>query len=384
MIAWMSLRVLTLNVWALPVGLARHTRGRLEAIARSLPGLDADLVALQEVWTARARAKLAQAGERAGLAHSWHLARSFGGSGLMLLSRWPILRPRFTAFEARGWPERIWHADWYGGKGFVVADVETSEGRLAIIDTHLHAGYAEADEYAGLRIAQVTQLAETTRTLGRSWVALGDFNMAAGPDGHALVTELLGARDAAALTGVPEPTVLSDSPYRPPGSPDGRLDLILLGPGVAVDACRRVLEGPLRIDGEPAAHSDHAGVLADVRVETEAPAPGPPAASAVGHARQLLDRGEALAHRRRRHARAGAAAALVGAAAGLAVQRRLTRRRALGVLLMGGTTLASIAAGASGWLAEDAIPDELDALAEARERLMRMLPGDAPASVRQP
>ena len=60
------LRVVTLNVWALPLGAARDVSARMAAIGSRLSELAADVVALQEVWTLEARDSLLSAGRRAG------------------------------------------------------------------------------------------------------------------------------------------------------------------------------------------------------------------------------------------------------------------------------------------------------------------------------
>ena len=84
-------RILTFNTWALPAGISRQTEPRLHALIQRLPELDADVIALQEVWTASARAILREGALASGYPHSWHREAAFGGSGLMLLSRQPLI-----------------------------------------------------------------------------------------------------------------------------------------------------------------------------------------------------------------------------------------------------------------------------------------------------
>ena len=133
----MQIRVLTLNVWALPLGIARHNQERMRAIGRKLRALDAHVVALQEVWTTEARDQLRQAAEAAGYSEIWHRRPAFGGSGLMVMSRLPARDIRFVPFELEGLPQRPHHADYYGGKGFVELTLETPGGPLILINTHL-------------------------------------------------------------------------------------------------------------------------------------------------------------------------------------------------------------------------------------------------------
>ena len=81
----MRLRVATLNVWALPFGMARHSAARMQAIGSALPGLDVDVVAFQEVWTEEARRSLVEAGARAGLTEHWSNRGELAGGGLLAL-----------------------------------------------------------------------------------------------------------------------------------------------------------------------------------------------------------------------------------------------------------------------------------------------------------
>ena len=61
----MRLRVATLNVWGLPEPISRDLAPRMEAIGDRLPGLDLDVVAFQEAWTASAPRSQLASGRRA-------------------------------------------------------------------------------------------------------------------------------------------------------------------------------------------------------------------------------------------------------------------------------------------------------------------------------
>jgi endonuclease/exonuclease/phosphatase family metal-dependent hydrolase len=54
----MRLTLATLNIWGLPQSFSRHLNERMDAIATQLIELDADVVALQEVWLGAARERL--------------------------------------------------------------------------------------------------------------------------------------------------------------------------------------------------------------------------------------------------------------------------------------------------------------------------------------
>ena len=88
----MRLRVLTLNVWGLPPGLARHREIRMRAIgerfiASAEDDSSPDVIALQEVWTRGARQILVAAGRRAGYNSLWHREAAFGGRSCAPTSR---------------------------------------------------------------------------------------------------------------------------------------------------------------------------------------------------------------------------------------------------------------------------------------------------------
>lgn len=287
----MSLRVLTLNVWALPFGLARHTSERMAAIAARLVALDADVVALQEVWTPSARETLLRAGRQSGHVHVWHRPQRFGGSGLLLLSRRPLRSAEFVAYSAAGLPQRVQHADYWGGKGFVVAEIDTPTGPVVLVSTHLHAGYVEpglTDEYVGVRTAQIVELARHLADIEAPVVLVGDLNCRDDEPEYQILLGLTGLRDAATDTGDPLPTVLAGSPYRAVGAAPQRIDYVLVRPGadrrVTVRGVDRVLDEPLAEEGAPHACSDHTGLRATLDFEA---APGTAAPAHRGAARRL-------------------------------------------------------------------------------------------------
>ena len=159
------MRVLTLNVWALAEPLARDNRARMRAIGAALHRLQLDVAAFQELWTRSAREQIIAAGHRAGLVHAWQPEATWRGSGLTVLSRNPILAPRFHAFQQAGVAERIHQADYLGRKGFVECVIDTPEGPIGLVDTHLQADYAPRDRspYVPHRTAQVVQIASALR-----------------------------------------------------------------------------------------------------------------------------------------------------------------------------------------------------------------------------
>ncbi len=395
----MRLRVLTLNVWGLPFGLTRHHDARMRAIGEAFAGSGAHVIALQEVWTQGARTLLGAAGRRAGYTAIWHREAAFGGSGLMVLSRLPISRPRFTAYRLAGLPQRPQQADFYGGKGFVSLELATDPGPVTFIDTHLQAGYSEptgSDENSGIRAGQAVQLACYIRDLQTPVLATGDFNTGEGADAYKILGGIGGLGDLAVELNRREPTCLSPHPYRPAQARESRIDLIFARSGrdtrVRAIALERTYDRALEFAGEPGAYSDHAGLLGEVelipRPAGEPPFAWPaPSAAALEHAEFQLHLGEEAARRRRRRemGQAGGllgAGLLVGGSAWKAVERRrgFLARLALGVGGLG--FVAGLAGGAgSQWVTAN----ELAGFAELREILARLRPAQGePVRLRTP
>lgn len=335
----MQLRVLTLNVWGLPLGIARHSAARMRAIGQALGPLEADVIALQEVWTTEAREQLRQAAQAAGYSEIWHRRAAFGGSGLMVISRLPVRDVHFTPFQLEGLPQRPQHADYYGGKGFVALTLETPGGPVVVINTHLHAGYNpphEPDEYEGIRAAQAIQMAASVRSLRDPVIALGDFNSDEEEPARHILLGLSGLKDVANELDQRQPTILRGNPYRGPGAGDARIDLILSRRGENTElsplAVSRVLDETLSMDGEPGSFSDHAGVMADFQLRPHAGTetlPGPPEPKALALARKQMELGLRISRERKtREARyAGGGIALSAAIGAGAWQAKRSRRQ---------------------------------------------------------
>jgi hypothetical protein len=120
------------------------------------------------------------------------------GTGLLLLSRFPILETFYDRYHVNGFPWALHHCDYLGSKGISFARLElppqfSSASEPAIMTlyaTHLHAEYNDnyhdrangnQDEYHAHRVAQGLQMAQFARLTSESdprqlHVMCGDFN----------------------------------------------------------------------------------------------------------------------------------------------------------------------------------------------------------------
>lgn len=138
-----TVKVITLNCWGLLFPASRDRRERVAGIGRALmewsmaaidPSSSAvstststsssasspppDVVCLQEVWSAGDARSIAEAAALGGrLVHSHHFRNGVFGSGLLTLSRFPILQASFGAFAAAGDPLAVLQGDGVAGKG---------------------------------------------------------------------------------------------------------------------------------------------------------------------------------------------------------------------------------------------------------------------------
>lgn len=377
----MRIRVATLNVWALPPPFGEHVSERMAAIGRHIRDFEADLVSLQEVWTTSARETLIAAGQTAGMAHSWHNEASLGGSGLLVLSRFPIDSAQFERYSLRGLPEEV-GGDFYGGKGFVRLLIGTANGPIALLNTHLQARYPKRvqHEYLALRTGQIVQLAVGTLHLEIPVIATGDFNFNETDSGHRVLTGLTGFRDLAAESNQRQPTVYRQNAYRRGRSkPDKRIDYVFARNGsahaVRTRWIRRIFDQAVEIDGRPASYSNHAGLLADLEIIPElGSGPGLPNADAVALARTLLAQGRDEARIRQQGQRSWATVGVAGAVAARAGVRGLstTRRRFLRQALRGSALLSLTPAVGLSILSEFFVPDELRAFDDLTAKLARV------------
>ncbi|MFT5443604.1 MAG: endonuclease/exonuclease/phosphatase family metal-dependent hydrolase [Myxococcota bacterium] len=389
----MRIKVATLNVWALPEPFAPDVLSRMTAIGERLATLPADVVAFQEVWTGAARDILLDHGTRAGFTHHWYLDDAIGGSGLLVLSRLPILESDFEHFALSGYPEQLDNGEFLSGKGFARLRLQGADGPFTLINTHLHARYRKraTHQFAPHRIGQIIQLASHVRNADEPLVLVGDLNFGEGSPEYQVLTGITGMRDCAAELDNRFATVLCKNPYRAMKRnprPDKRIDYVFVLDGASKALRARTLERVFghaaEDDGEAFAYSNHAGLLAEVEAHAGAPV-SPPSfeRAAVDLASRLLSEGREEAERRREGGRELSGIGLACAVAAVAVgnSERVNRRRLLKRALRGAAVVALTPSIGYSVMFELLVPGELSAFDRAQKSLGLLADGRSRESV---
>ncbi|MEU0555708.1 endonuclease/exonuclease/phosphatase family protein [Dactylosporangium sp. NPDC006015] len=234
---------------------------RLRALGPVLERAAYDVVCLQEVLHGGS-VRLLRRG--AGYRHVAVTRAALPSGGLMLMSRWPILRYRFARFRMAG-PLRT---EQLMRKGAQLAVVETPAGPLAVVNTHLSANrdddWSDGNRFTRVIRQELDHLARLVRGFEPELpaVVVGDFNV---------------PRDSAAFTGFAAAAGLRDvlagdptTTFRPtprwPAPP--ALDQVLARDGAGrpvVASARTVLRDAVRVpDGRELFLSDHYGLEADL------------------------------------------------------------------------------------------------------------------------
>ncbi|KAI9237598.1 MAG: Endonuclease/exonuclease/phosphatase [Podila humilis] len=180
-----ELSVLTLNCWGLKF-VSKEREDRLTAIGRYLADTSRgyDIVGLQEVWVYDDFLRIRDL-VRDTLPYAKHWYSGALGSGLVILSKYPIVGSTMRRFALNGDPMKIFHGDWYVGKCVVSAIIaHPTCGEIEVFNTHLHAGYdpvGTVDRYLGCRVGEaweMSSLVTAAASQGRHVISLGDYNSA--------------------------------------------------------------------------------------------------------------------------------------------------------------------------------------------------------------
>lgn len=247
-----ALHLLTFNVAGIPL-IHPDVGRRMDAIAAEIKSGGYDVVALQEAWFDRDAQRVARA---AGLPYLTRLPSPLPmGTGLAVLSRWPVADAKQVHFTSRPGALRPLTGEGVARKGALLARIRTPKGALDVWDVHLIADYPGLRYYT-LRLTQVFELAEAVaaESRRRPFVLMGDLNAARDKPEYRVLVDLLGLEDACVRDGGDE-----CEPEEEGGKP--RIDHVLL-PASAHPAARARLAFAEPIPGTNMRYSDHDAVAA--------------------------------------------------------------------------------------------------------------------------
>jgi len=265
-----TLDMMTLNTWGFRWPLARHRATRFDRLQRHLSEDQYDVVLLQELWagakTALGDTGMVWTGEDAQTQRGVRMVES--GLGVKVrrgLSRSVgAVRELVRSFSHhRGW-------DRVKTKGIFSVEVQTSQGPVTFVNTHLQA----QENQARIRRTQLDEVLEALDQTRTPVVLAGDFNLFdrnAEDRAAAASLERHGFRDASLSLDRPDATYLSANPYVPERD-DHRFDRIYLRDGARAADGRRVrltAESVHVIVDHTAPFSDHEAVAAKIRIERD-------------------------------------------------------------------------------------------------------------------
>ncbi|KAI0482348.1 Endonuclease/exonuclease/phosphatase [Xylariaceae sp. FL0804] len=182
----LELNIVTLNCWGLPFISPCHAE-RAEAIGQYLAGCEPvpHIVALQECWTSKDYRSIRRETRFTLPFGKFYHSGAFG-SGLAILSRWPIEESTMVPFPLNGRPTAFFRGDWFVGKGVACAKIRYGDGErdvVEVLNTHTHPAYSKStNEDSGYIVHRLSQAWETAKLVrgacerGHLVVALGDFN----------------------------------------------------------------------------------------------------------------------------------------------------------------------------------------------------------------
>ncbi|KAL4120006.1 hypothetical protein QTP88_012754 [Uroleucon formosanum] len=271
----MKLSIFTLNIWGLKLT-SKDRNARVRALADSLINNGYDVVCLQEVWCEDDYKHLKASCDNVfKYIHYFHSGML--GSGMCIMSRYPIIDHHYHSFILNGYLHMFWHGDWFGGKGVGLCRINVKGFIVDVYTTHLHACYnASNDKYTNHRIIQAFETANLIRvtSFGSDLAVLaGDLN--SGPNDICYKLICLGANMndsySACLSNSIEYTYNHpENSYKNADEINDRIDYILYKSNeknlVVVNEHRHSL--PHRVPGQDFSYSDHEPIEAVFEIST--------------------------------------------------------------------------------------------------------------------
>ncbi|CAA9994359.1 unnamed protein product [Nesidiocoris tenuis] len=273
------LNVFTMNIWGMPLGLSKDRGLRINALADALKSKDYDIIALQEVWDIGDFNLIFSSVEKA-MPYKYYFYSGLFGSGLGVISKWPIVETFYYKFPLNGYVHKLQHGDWLAGKGVALAQINVNGKLVNVFNTHLHAQYSvENDEYLSHRLSQAYEAGQLVRLTSAGFpltLFLGDLNSKPTDVCLRLLVSLAGLHDSF-LDRANEKNYGTNESARNSYSPKallktnpdgGRLDYILFkcDQNHEATALSYSFALPERIPGSDVSYSDHEAVEACIEL----------------------------------------------------------------------------------------------------------------------
>ncbi|MBN8655656.1 MAG: endonuclease/exonuclease/phosphatase family protein [Anaerolineae bacterium] len=259
-----TIRFLSLNCWGLPFLPGRS--GRMQAIGNEIGSGKYDVIGLQEIWSRDDWMIVSGLARKGGLNYSAYYPSGAIGSGLGIISKFPIIDTEFKRFNVCGKPQNIFHGDYYGGKGIALARIATNAGEIDVYTTHFIAKYSQKDEYFAHRIAQAVDLVKFVSSTQKNnlSVVLGDINSEADSSEYQIISKLGNFTDCFNLLNPNDAGyTTSDSNSYTPNGRNRRIDYIFVKSTLPVGYS--ILQSEVTMKFMPNSDnsfSDHFGVFA--------------------------------------------------------------------------------------------------------------------------
>lgn len=139
----MSLRIISFNIWDLPLWFVKRRTERMRRIGQYLASAKADIICLQESFDTKHRTILHDI-----LGRGYHIGNGHGETrkilglktfdmtgGLITYSRFPVITSRFIPFSRF---LNVAFVEFLARKGFLETVLKTPKGPLRVVNTHLH------------------------------------------------------------------------------------------------------------------------------------------------------------------------------------------------------------------------------------------------------
>ncbi|CAD7080239.1 unnamed protein product [Hermetia illucens] len=269
-----ELCILTLNVWGIPL-ISSDRVARIQSITTELKKGTYDVVSLQEVWSDSDYEYIRKSTEEV-FPYSHYFYSGVFGSGLCILSKYPIISALFHSWAVNGYAHRIQHGDWFGGKGVGLCRLLVQNRPVNLYIAHLHAEYDNInDEYKAHRVIQAfdtAQFIESTRSDSILQILAGDLNTEPGDIAFKVLTQTSNLQDTCEDdmigTNECEGNSYTDKTVAVKSPAGKRIDHILYRAGRSVRAAVQEFDLPFpnRVPGQSFSYSDHEAVFARIQI----------------------------------------------------------------------------------------------------------------------